>query len=116
MSTKPKKAVDPTTKDGDPTYIQRVEDIFNRLITEINERIGTGDMTTTLIKESSNVVKTAALLDSEKRQADKAARKKLDAYNHASVISWARTNLSSTERRELVKALSALDQKGNILS
>lgn len=64
----------------------------------------------------ATLTRMVAQVAAEQRKATAAARKQFDAYNHAGVIAWARTNLTPTERRALITELGALDQKGSILS
>lgn len=62
----------------------------------------------------ATLTRMVSQIGAEQRKATAAARKQFDAYSHAGVIAWART-ISATERRALVAALEALDQKGSIL-
>ena len=108
MPKKNSKKPPPSTETIEETYIEQAEAVFRRLIATAKD----GDITPS---ESVGVVRAAALLDSEKRKLAKEARKQLEGYSISSVVAWART-ISPQERRALVNELTALDQKGSLLS
>src|SRR5687767_11729992 len=111
-----KKAPKPLTEstDDEPTCLQQAEEVYRKLIDKLHGQLDDGDVNTTLLRDSAGVIRAGATLDGEKRKAAKEARQQFDAFNHDSVVAWART-VSPSERRTLTAAIIGIDQKGGIL-
>lgn len=96
-----------TADEEDP--LDRIERVLTRALDGLEAALDRGDATPALVRESAAVAR--ALLQA---QASRDAR--TSEITLARVLQWARSKLNPTERRDLAKALAALDTRGSILS